>query len=258
MAKWSRNVAACAESLRAAGDVRVVLVHEEFYPKGMLTIAAAQSLGIPTVGVQHGLINPQHTVYMPPPGHIEEAPSPHWFAAYGESVVSILSQTGAYPADRIHVVGAPRFDELATKPLDRRECRDRFGWPHEQPVILVTTETFRLSSPLLHALVPSAKEHDDWRIVVKLHPHDRDPQAYESLLRAAVCPNMMLVRDRLPERMAACDVLVTGYSTTAIEGLLAGKQVVCADFTTASSDLPRERPRDGTYLRGARRQRHPG
>lgn len=238
MAKWSRNLAAVATSLRAASDVRVVMVHEEFYPKGMLTIAAAQSLGIPTVGVQHGQIGPQHMVYMPPPGQVRDAPSPDWFAAYGESVVPILSNVGEYPPERIRVVGAPRFDELAANPLDRNPCRDRFGWTIDQTVILVTTETFRLSSPILSGLVPLAREHPDWRIVIKLHPHDRNPQAYEALLHEANCPNIVLVRDLLPERMAACNVLVTGYSTTAMEGLLAGRPVVCADFTTAPDRYP--------------------
>jgi hypothetical protein len=238
VAKWSRNVAATAATLTAAGRIRAVLVHEEFYPKGMLTIAAARSLRIPTVGVQHGAVGPQHTVYMPPPGQFEGAPIPDWFAAYGEATARILCEQGAYPRERVLIAGAPRLDELASGCPDGSIARQELGWPPEDPVILLTTETFALSGPIYRELIDIAQRNPHWNVVVKLHPHDRRPVAYQQVLSSAAVSNVELCRDRLRERLAGCDVLVTGYSTTAMEGLLMGKRVVCADFTTAPPRYP--------------------
>ena len=238
VAKWSRNVAATAAVIDSVGDVRAVLVHEEFYPKGMLTIAAARQLGLPTVGVQHGSIGPQHTVYMPPPGQLSGAPIPDWFAAYGESAAQILCEQGAFPRDRVLTVGAPRFDHLVSDSLDRATARRELGWSPDTPVVLLTTETFALSGPVYRAVINIARGRPNWKFVVKLHPHDRQPDAYQQLLTSAGVANVELCRDRLRERLSGCDVLVTGYSTTALEGLLTGRSVVCADFTSTPPRYP--------------------
>ncbi len=238
IAKWSRNVAAVTTSLRRAGDVRLVLVHEEFYPKGMLTIAAARSLGIRTIGVQHGTIGPEHTMYMVPRGQLDGAPVPDLFAAWGEFAADVLCHVGAFPHDRLSVVGAPRLDAWASSQLPGSEARDRLGFAADDVVILFTSEGFALSQSVVRGLLEVARAQPEWRIVIKVHPNDRSPDAYQRLMSAVRVTNMACVRGALAEHMAACDVLVSGASTTVLEALLCGKAVVSANFPSEPDRYP--------------------
>ena len=109
-ARWARDVEAVTRSLSSLGKINALLVTEEFYPKGMLSIAAARRLGIPTVGVQHMLLTDDHTIYTPPAACIGDSPVPDYFAAYGKNAQRVLGEVGAFPADRIWTVGCHRTD----------------------------------------------------------------------------------------------------------------------------------------------------
>ncbi len=238
IAKWSRNVAAVKVSLQQAGHVRAVLVHEEFYPKGLLTIAAARELGIPTIGVQHGTIGPEHTMYMPPRDQVLGAPLPDLFAAYGAFARDVLCGVGQFPRERVRIVGAPRFDGLVRSLLSRDAVRTRLGYRVDETIVLLASEGFALSQPIVLGLLEIARAQPDWRIVIKLHPNDRHPEAYTKLRAAAGVRNVDISRHPFPELLVACDVLVTGASTTGLEALLSGRRFVSANFTAEPDRYP--------------------
>lgn len=239
MAKWARSVDAIAQSIESVGNVQAVLVHEEFYHKGMMTIAAARRLGIPSIGVQHGTIAPAHLVYTVPPGHVAGAPNPDYFAAYGQFGKEVVSQHGAFPAERVWIAGGPRFDPLARQRPDVAAVRARLDLPAGAFIALLTTERYAWSHQPCAALFTAARQWPDVVVCVKTHPGDAAAMdQYEALAAECGATNVRFFRDRFDDLVAACDVLVSGSSTTMLEAMLCGKATICANFRDEPDRYP--------------------
>jgi CDP-glycerol glycerophosphotransferase (TagB/SpsB family) len=220
--------------------VRAMLVFEEMYRPGMLNIAAARALGIPTIGVQHGTINPTHMMYTLPPGQVSGAPIPDYFAAYSEYAQEVMTVYGAYPRERIWVTGSPRFDELVNNPPDRQQARTRLDLPADKQIILVTTQTAAWFSAAVKALFAAARTRNDVIVCVKVHPkaNAHSTEFYRSLAQQVGATNVIYFDDRFGDLLAACDVLVSGSSTTVLEATLLGRRTICVNFSGVADRYP--------------------
>jgi hypothetical protein len=224
---WESEAEAAVAALRQCGDVRVALIHQEFEARGMILIAACRRLEIPTVGVQHGTFYPLHTIYTPPSAQIRSAPTPDYFAAYGEYSKDVLSQYGRYPADRIWTSAGARFDALATKPPDRAECRRRLGLPADAFVILVTTQTYPWYRTAVRAVLAGAPP--DALVYIKTFP--AEATLYQNVVDEFGRLGSAVFVDRFDDLLAACDVLVSASSTTVLEATVIGTPTVCLNFS---------------------------
>jgi hypothetical protein len=231
---WESEVDAAEHILRGMGDVRVVLVNQEFELPGMILMAACRRLGITTVGVQHGTFYPLHTIYTPPGAQIRGAPTPDYFAAYGEYHKEVVSRLGHYPADRVWICAGSRFDTRAKHPADRLACRQRLGIPPERFVILMTTQRFAWFPDAVRAVLGSARPGD----LVCIKKFDGETVDYDSVAREHPAADSRVFVDRFPDLLGACDVLVSGSSTTVLEATLAGTPTVCVNFSTEPDYYP--------------------
>jgi len=238
MAVWARTAQAIACSLRAVGNVKAMLVTEEFYGYGMVDIAAARKLGIPTVGVQHGTIFPMHLIYTPPPGQIEGAPTPDYFAVYGEFAAEVISEYGAFPRERVWVTGGPRFDHLVTDPPDRLAVRRRLGLPSDRKVVLLATQFYPWFQEVGRVLFEATRDREDVVVCVKTHPKDVPLDVYRRIARSAGADNVRFFAEGFDELLAACDVLISGSSTTVFEAILLGRKTVCVNFSGEPDRYP--------------------
>ncbi len=238
MAAWAVNIAAIAKSLRAAGNVRLLIVNEEFYGWGMRDIAAARRLNIPTLGVEHGAIFPMHLIYTPPPAQIANTPIPDHFAVYGQFAKDVVSEIGAYPAERVTVTGGPRFDHLVNAPPDADAARQRLGFAAEKKLVLITTNFFRWFQDVARSVFTACKDRDDVVVCLKTHPNDFPLSVYETIARDCGAGNVHLFDDRFDDLLAACDVLVGGFSTTVIEAILLGRTTICVNFSDEEYRYP--------------------
>ena len=251
-AEWAQAVGAAVESLRAAGDVKALMVVKEMYASEMVSIAAARELGIPTIGVQHGTIFPMHLIYTVPRGYVEGAPVPDYFAVYGEYAKDVVSRLGSYPAHRVLVTGGARFDRLVRQPADRASARRRVGLPLDARVILLTTQFYPWFPEAARALFQAAARRTDCTICVKTHQiFDRPLDFYRDLAREVGLTGVRYFEDHFEDLLSACDVLVSASSTTVFEAILLGRPTICVNF----SDEPDRYPyvSDGGSL-GARRE----
>lgn len=236
--KWSHDVAAFEASLRAVGNVRAVLLMGELYPFAMPVIAAARNLGIATIGAQHGTIFPMHLMYTPPPGQIDAAPTPDRFAAYGEFSEATLCEIGAFPKDRVAVVGSPRFEHLVRDAVDSTSARDLLELPRDKRVIVLATQIYPWFKLAARALFEAVRERGDVVVCVKMHPHDRTLDEYRRLTAEVGAANVRFYADRFAELLAACDVLVSGSSTATLEAILLGRRTICINFSTEPDRYP--------------------
>jgi hypothetical protein len=237
---WAQTTGSIRRSIESVGDVRAMLVFEEMYRPGMMNIAAARSLGIPTIGVQHGMIMPGHLVYTLPPGQVRGGPIPDYFAATSAYAKDVLTRHGAYPAHRVWVTGSPRFDGLVLDPPNRQAARTRLGLSQDCLVILVTTQTAAWFPNAVRAIFESVADRPHCVVCVKTHPKRAglSPDAYRSLAREVGATNILCFDDRFDDLLAACDVLVSGWSTTILEAMLLGRRTICVNFSGQPDGYP--------------------
>lgn len=242
IAEWERRVGMLTQLYSKIGNIDAVFVLSEFYPGTMKYIAAARRLGIPVVGVQHGTIAPDHYVYTVPQGHVDGAPLPNFFAVHGEYDREIVSELGAYPRDRVWIVGAPRMDYLVKNPPDQKAAREDLELPVDKKIILVATHTQRAYPwffQVVKAVFEVTKNRNDCLICLKTHPGDKGRiEMYKEEAKNAGNTMVEFYADRFDELLAACDVLVSGSSTTVMEATLLGRATISANFSDEPDRYP--------------------
>ena len=238
LAGWSRDVASRAQSLRRLGNVAVLLVTEEMYGVGMRDVAAARKVGAATVGVQHGAIYPMHVVYTLPPGQVRGAPVPDYFAVYGEFAKEVVTTLGAYPPERVRVTGSPRLDALVTKTVDAAAARKRLQLPPDKQVVLITTNFYAWFQDVARVAFEACKGRDDTIVCLKTHPKDYPLAVYRRIVEEVGAENVRLYDEGFEDLLAACDVLVGGFSTTVMEAILLGRKTICVDFSDEPCRYP--------------------
>ena len=225
---WESEVDAATAILRTCGNVRLVLVHQEFEVRGLILLAACRRLGIQTVGVQHGTFSPLHTIYTLPEGQMQGTPIPDFYAVYGDYHKEVVSQYGHYPANRVWVCAGARFDEKANRPPVKAECRRRLGIPVDQFVILVTTQSYPWFRDAVRATLQMAPPGS----LVCIKAFDGDPVDYRAMIEKSGRSEARVFTDQFEDLLGAMDVLVSGSSTTVMEATLIGKPTVCLNFST--------------------------
>jgi hypothetical protein len=239
IAEWERKVAANVKCLRRVGNIKAMLVLAEFYRGPMVGIAAAQRLGIPTVGVQHGTIFPMHLTYTVPRGHVTGAPVPDYFAAYGDYAKEVVSMFGAYPADRVWITGTPRLDYLVKEPPDSSRARRSLGLPADKQIVLVATQTYRWYPQAVEAVFEAIKSRTDCVVCVKTHFGDRRRMpVYREMAERLGISSVRFFEDRFDDLLAACDVLISASSTTVLEACLLDRPTICVNFSHEPDRYP--------------------
>ncbi len=240
IAEWSQQVADAGRAIQSAGNVVALLVGEEFYRPAMAELAAARELGIPTVGVQHGTIMPAHYVYTVPRGHIEGAPIPDYFAAYGSYAKSVVSDLGAYPRERVWVTGPSRLDDLVNNPISKSDCRAALSLPEESVIVLVTTQTYHWFSTAVRVVLESVRNQANCVVCVKTHPSPNAASiaSLEAMASEVGISQVRFFTDRFDELLAACDILISASSTTVLEAILRAKRTICVNFSQEPDRYP--------------------
>jgi surface carbohydrate biosynthesis protein (TIGR04326 family) len=241
---WSFKSAQVEAALRAAGsvkgNVKAVVVSEEMYRPAMPTLAAARALGIPTIGVQHGTIMPTHFMYALPRGHVEYAPVPDYFGAYGEYAKEVLSVHGAYPADRVWITGAARLDPLINRLPDQSTARATLGLPPDARIVVLATQTFPWFVSALRAVLECMREHPEALLCVKKNPsvHAMSLAQIEDMAAELGVRNIRGFDAHTELLLAACSVWISASSTTLLEATLIGRPTICLNFSGQPDRYP--------------------
>ena len=237
---FSFKVAQMARALRAAGSVKAVVVSEEMYGHAMPALAAAAALGIPTIGVQHGTIMPTHMMYALPRGHVEHAPVPDYFGAYGEYGKEVLSVHGAYPADRVWITGAPRLDSLVNQVRDRTAAREALGLPADTPIVVLATQTFLWFESAMRAVIECMRDYPGALLCVKKNPsiHAMPLAEIDAIADELGIRNVRGFDAHTDLLLTACSVWISASSTTLLEATLLGKPTICLNFSGQPDRYP--------------------
>jgi surface carbohydrate biosynthesis protein (TIGR04326 family) len=237
---WSFKRAQVARALRAAGNVKAVVVSGEMYRPAMPTLAGAAAAGIPSIGLQHANIMPVHFVYAVPAGHVEHAPVPDYFAAYGEYARETLSVYGAYPAHRVWITGAARLDPLVCRLPDQRTARAELGLPVDGQIVVVGTQTFPWFTSAIRGLLECMRDYPDVLLCFKKHPSPRAMPLAQILAMATEMGvrNIRGFEGQIELLLAASSAWISASSTTTLEATLIGRPTICVNFSGHADRYP--------------------
>ena len=221
-----------ASDLLAAERPDAVMATYENGPYARAFLIAAARRGLPTVGLQHGTIFPDHYDYM----HTRISPgaaNPLGFAVpdvtcvWGPVWKGHLTESGHYPPPAVAVTGNWRYDELVRtdQASVRARLRDRLGIASGQTLVAILSSaqgTSRFIQSCLAALPAAAVP------VVKLHPSD-DSEAVKKELSADRSFGGFY-RSDLADLLLASDIVVSQWSTVVAEAVLLDRPVVLVNL----------------------------
>ncbi len=198
---------------------RVVLVGNPYTMEGRVACLLAGRHRIPSVCIEHGTIFANDPIW-------ERCPVTKMLVR-GEPSRLTLMGYGLGP-DRVEVIGAPRLDAFAGRPLATRPV-----------TVLVASSgggdqvSMAEHQQFIEAVYEAAEQTPELPWVVKLHPKD-SPGLYEPVARKHPGARVEVRRaDRartgleIYEYLDQCRVLVTVISTTALDAMAVGVPVVC-------------------------------
>lgn len=217
-----------------------VVVADDTTTQGRIAVLAAQSLGIPTLNIQHGAIaDVQHYRYA-----IADR-----IAVWGEHDRDLLLRSGL-PEEKIVITGQPRFDDLGREAIDTAELRFRFGVPASHKILLWATTPFvpRLSYDFpdrnrqyLQALLDLLVHKSSWNLMIKLHPRDQraDYDAVLAEAEAGVRSRVRILQEEDIQQLLPMADAVLAWNTSVIqEAVLAEKPVIGLNFFSFPEAIP--------------------
>jgi hypothetical protein len=192
---------------------RRLLVTTHYHHEGL--IAAAKINGIEVIEFQHGLIAEQDLYYCYPKAIAnfrESALFADHICVFGRYWKNLLLKGSEYTDSNTHILGDYSLRSMG---------RQQYLRVDKSNALLVAAQKNCVDEYLgyVERLIPLfERNYPDWEIWVKLHPLEREPEAYEKLKNHKQCTVYGRESD-LMELLAKCRIQVSIYSTTLYDAL---------------------------------------
>ncbi len=219
-----------------------ILVDEDVCEFNRTLVTAAGTRGVPSVVIQHGAPYDLQPTGLSPV-------SARKIAAWGAYSEECFRRWGV-PAEKIALTGAPRYDRIdrGDEQAAREKVAAAAGWDEKCPLIVYACDPYHREGREDYAGIPSSKQEEEEHMlcfmegiasypdcfgVLKQHPKDNDAQWIHTLMQGHAAQKRLSVLRHFPtlELLLACDVLVTAYSTVAMEAMLLDKPVITVNLT---------------------------
>ena len=193
--------------------------------------------GIPSIGLQHGMIYDNHYDYMHSSISVDPIKKPNAFivpkitCVWGHLWKNNLTKKGHYPDDSVIITGHWRYDKIneIKNSLNGIELKKGLSIPSEKKIVGILTanlETLNCITICLDAIL----KYNDYIPLIKLHPSD-DIDAVRTLLKKLGYPENTLFKGDLYEFLFITDFVICQLSTVISEAILMDKNVILANFT---------------------------
>ncbi len=237
---------AAAHLLAEEQPEAVVLTYETGPVQRAIIIEAAR-LGIPTIGLQHGMIFDNHYDYMHavvttnPLDNPRAITVPTKICVWGHYWAEVLVHAGSYPASMVCVTGNWRYDwyEQGQKSSDDNRIALFNGISSDLYPIAVLTAASDTEIYIRRCL-QVISYYEDFVPVIKLHPIDRVDSA-ERLISEFGLPAETLYLGDLKSLLFQSKIIISQFSTVVSEAILLDRDVVLLNlngmkFTSAYTD----------------------
>lgn len=205
---------------------------DENSPSTRCILDPARKTGAIAIGIQHGNIGEAQPAYLYTETDAINRVMADYTLVWGDYWKEFLETRGNFHPGSVIITGQMRTD-IIPKLLNRGPDFKRDYHPDKSLVVFASQPIPDPAHRKQAALdVFSAFRHmPDARLIVKLHPGEREAAGYYSAIAAeAGCNDFLLVYEAdLYELIADCDLLITCYSTVGTEAVYFGKPLIILD-----------------------------
>jgi hypothetical protein len=206
---------------------------DENSPSVRCILDAGRAEGAKTIGIQHGNIGDAQPAYLFTSADRQNRIMADHTLVWGEYWKQFLITKGHYPTESIHVIGQMRTDVIPRlKESGMPDMRQNLAGGKSLVIFASQPQPdANLRRQAAFDVFDALKDEKDVFIVVKLHPAERYSfEYYNTIAREVGCLNYKLVYDiDLYRLIAACQVLITCYSTVGTEAIYFGKPLIILD-----------------------------
>jgi hypothetical protein len=234
----------CFEEAVSRVMPKAILISCEYCTGGRMATMVGNKGGIATIALQHGVITNTSTAYVYDrsesptlPLNVNSRPLPRYTLVYGSIYRDILVKESIYPADSVAITGQPRYDVFssADERYSRLDFFRKMGLDPKKKLIFCTTDGLPESRVEKNAygLFKVAKSMENSvQLLIKPHPNNMDRDLYFRIKDELGVDALIESNLNLYEAIYSSDVVVTWFSTTAVEAILLNRPVIVLNLTS--------------------------
>lgn len=205
---------------------------DENSPATRCILDAARAYGSRIVGIQHGNIGDAQPAYIYTNTDRKNSIMADLTLVWGSYWKHVLVTRGNFSPEAVVVTGQMRTDLIPKLLAKSAEFRAKFtAKPHLAVFASQPMPDKALRWQAAYDVFSAFRDLEDTELVVKLHPAERDSVGYYGeIARKAGLNRVRILYDvDLYELLAACDLLITCYSTVGGEAVYFGKPLIILD-----------------------------
>jgi len=211
---------------------RTISTIDENSPRIKSILDAAKSVGIKTIGIQHGNINEFSPAYIYTEEDKKRKIMSDITLVWGEYWKDFMIQKGNYPADTIKITGQIRTDiipKLLNNNLSINSLKDI-----KKKIVLFATQPQpdkELRRKTAESVFLSMKENKSLFLVLKLHPAEINDFDYYNAIAKSVnfFDYKILYWEDLYLLLSKASIVITSFSTVGSEAIYFNKPLIIVD-----------------------------
>jgi hypothetical protein len=212
--------------------IKTVTTTDENSPGTRCILDAARHNGVITVGVQHGTIHELHPAYMFSEKDHSRGGMPDYTLVWGQYYRDLLMEKGHYPGPSLVITGQIRTDIISKLNL-RNESAEHPAAAIAQRTIVFASQPQQdpaLRKRAAEDVINSMARLNNCRLIIKLHPAEKDPAYYLDIARKANLTNVEIsTGDDLYDLISRAFAVITCFSTVGIEVVYFKKPLLVLD-----------------------------
>lgn len=159
----------------------------------------------------------------------------------GDFIKDLVISCGV-AGDRIVVTGRPTYDALirAEDHFNKTEICQKLGLNPAKKTLVYCTENLppKETQRMVYSICKAAKRLSNVQFVIKVHPSELSLSIYEKVAREVGIQALITKGADIYEILYVCDLMITGYSTTALDAMILNKPVITINFTGLKDPIP--------------------
>lgn len=246
---------AMVENIMHKYNPKVAIMTNEQTTYGRAWIYESTKHGIPTIGIQHGVISNHPAYFNHDSANVRvvgkkidnSLPVPDITCVWGETEAKQLRQIAGYPENQVIVTGNTRYDVLsnAHNIYSKVEFMKKYNINPESKIILWATQCHGMPMSENHQyfkeVFEACRNISGVTLIIKQHPGEG--AIYTQLINKYISQYNLSIPVIVPDKMVDTtelvyfsDVIINKYSTTGHEAVAFHKPMIIMDFTE-SPDL---------------------
>jgi hypothetical protein len=211
----------------------VMILMSESTPPTKIACKTGKLLGVPILDLlQLGML-----------GHHYECPEflADKISVPGEFIKDLLINCGI-DESRVVVTGRPTYDALirVEESFKKEQICKKLGLDPARKILVYATENLPPweIQPLVYALCRIMKKLSDVQFVIKVHPSEPSLSLYERVSKNVGVQCLITREANIYEILFVCDLMITMFSTTALDAMILDKPVVTINLTGLGDPIP--------------------